>query len=206
MRAYVRALYLHPLIFRVRRWSLIAGRLPGRTDNEIKNYWNTNLGKRAEPRATLHSSKRRDVNVLDSSEAAATADEPSTHQVIRTKAVRCTKVFLLQALQDLDDSTAKPNDENIAPPSNEITPSSSSLPLRAGSIDLFMDFDMEELMSSFADYGFSSLCGNDEDKDDGNAISIGTPYAGEDSLWFSETILEEWRDNNGADLGDFACI
>ena len=28
------------------RWSLISGRLPGRTDNEIKNYWNTHLSKR----------------------------------------------------------------------------------------------------------------------------------------------------------------
>ncbi|XP_057854407.1 transcription factor WER [Cryptomeria japonica] len=28
------------------RWSLIAGRVPGRTDNEVKNYWNTHLSKK----------------------------------------------------------------------------------------------------------------------------------------------------------------
>ncbi|KAH9326961.1 hypothetical protein KI387_007139, partial [Taxus chinensis] len=28
------------------RWSLIAGRIPGRTDNEIKNFWNTHLSKK----------------------------------------------------------------------------------------------------------------------------------------------------------------
>lgn len=34
------------------RWSLIAGRLPGRTDNEIKNYWNTHLSKRLRSEGT----------------------------------------------------------------------------------------------------------------------------------------------------------
>jgi myb proto-oncogene protein len=28
------------------KWSLIAGRFPGRTDNEIKNYWNTHIKKK----------------------------------------------------------------------------------------------------------------------------------------------------------------
>ncbi|XP_028801455.1 transcription factor MYB114-like [Neltuma alba] len=42
------------------RWSLIAGRLPGRTDNEIKNYWNSHLCKKVKPSDVLRPDKRED--------------------------------------------------------------------------------------------------------------------------------------------------
>ncbi|XP_034889702.1 MYB-like transcription factor 4 [Populus alba] len=43
------------------RWSLIAGRLPGRTDNEIKNYWNTHVRKKLLSRG-IDPSTHRPIN------------------------------------------------------------------------------------------------------------------------------------------------
>ncbi|GFP84406.1 transcription repressor myb5 [Phtheirospermum japonicum] len=42
------------------RWSLIAGRLPGRTDNEIKNHWNTHLLKKLQS-AGIQPKSRKDL-------------------------------------------------------------------------------------------------------------------------------------------------
>ena len=60
------------------RWSLIAGRMPGRADKEIKNYWNTIISKRVQVDDKIHEQ----------------GSKPVAHQVIRTKAVRCTKVII----------------------------------------------------------------------------------------------------------------
>ncbi|XP_043703858.1 transcription factor MYB1-like [Telopea speciosissima] len=73
------------------RWSLIAGRLPGRTDNEIKNYWNTNMSKKLQgKKAQKQFNTTKDKNP---EEVPQEKKLDRTH-VFQTRAVRCTKVIL----------------------------------------------------------------------------------------------------------------
>uniref|UniRef100_K9LXG9 R2R3 MYB n=1 Tax=Iris fulva TaxID=92176 RepID=K9LXG9_9ASPA len=65
------------------KWSLIAGRLPGRTDNEIKNYWNTHIRRKLLSRGIDPSTHRAvsaissDHNNKDKSSSSSNSEESS---------------------------------------------------------------------------------------------------------------------------------
>ncbi|XP_038900546.1 MYB-like transcription factor 4 [Benincasa hispida] len=80
------------------KWSLIAGRLPGRTDNEIKNYWNTHIRRKLLNRG-IDPVTHRPINE-PSQEVASTTTISFTATDVKVKVEE--KSMVVEEFKDLE--------------------------------------------------------------------------------------------------------
>ncbi|XP_074273617.1 transcription factor MYB1-like [Silene latifolia] len=207
------------------RWSLIAGRLPGRTDNEIKNYWNTNLSKRLNqqqhynqaPSNLVKSPQIKKPRSCPKKKSSQATSEPKSttpqteSNVVRTKAVRCTKVFINPQPLPRND-----NANNNVINYNMVTPPSS----RDSSGDSSTRFDDQEhdmpsdlLLDTFTNMGefhlVSDLLNSDFSdgfylSNDSNTTNVHdlSPTSPDHDFVFTQELLEDWLgDEQAIDFG-----
>ncbi|XWS52175.1 hypothetical protein CRYUN_Cryun11dG0044500 [Craigia yunnanensis] len=82
------------------RWSIIAAQLPERTENDIKNYWNTKLKKKLLGRRKQSNSNRLSSSNQDPSEATGADDKQFSQGLSNSALERLQLHMQLQSLQN----------------------------------------------------------------------------------------------------------
>lgn len=115
------------------RWSKIAGHLPGRTDNEIKNYWNTHIKKKLK-RMGIDPVTHRPITDQAESKPSKPAFDEATEESDSSPA----KKEILQAVTEV---SCRSNDSEITEEAEKSIDSVKAVKLEAAQLATGYGFD-----------------------------------------------------------------
>ncbi|XP_068661442.1 myb-related protein 308-like [Aristolochia californica] len=128
------------------KWSLIAGRLPGRTDNEIKNYWNTHIKRKLFNRG-LDPQTHRPIGETYSD----TSNSPQ-----RIPKLPAELVF---SFSDTNKTTIKPVDSAEEPNTSGTTEEENLYPDINLELSISLPVQSRKTSANAADFGQQLSCG-----------------------------------------------
>ncbi|OMO67008.1 hypothetical protein CCACVL1_20851 [Corchorus capsularis] len=175
------------------RWSLIAGRLPGRTDNEIKNYWNTTLGKKAKAQSSSPTSSETPPSKSIHKTPSAKAEETKI-QVIRTKATRCSGNVLVPSqpppVEDTEINLVEDYQPDLRNHDDQEMASTEVFDEMPGSD--FLNFEIDDQLAQLQ-------TSNGESEENNDDISKNLALDPMQPLEFDEEMFKDWTTNSCLD-------
>ncbi|WJX35150.1 hypothetical protein P8452_23180 [Trifolium repens] len=99
------------------KWSLIAAKLPGRTDNEIKNYWNTHIKRKLYSRGVDPQTHRP----LNNSATSTTTVPPPDTSVLQSQITTSNKNMIIDDISIINSTNNNDNNGNFLLSGNDNT-------------------------------------------------------------------------------------
>ncbi|XP_061341706.1 transcription factor MYB14-like [Gastrolobium bilobum] len=157
------------------RWSAIAARLPGRTDNEIKNVWHTHLKKRLPQNQQCNVSKQDKEEIMKLDLDATKSNQDAKQEQDPVNSPQCSS--------DVSSFTTSDNNENNCSITTSNTTNDHDM-----SIDI-NNVDSPENDLALDDDFWSEVLSSDNSDDTSGFPAIGDDY--QIQIPFSPTVTEE---------------